>query len=102
MKIYIAGKINGDNNYKAKFKKAFDYCSQEGMNQVLNPAELPAGFSPEDYMKICFAMIDVCDTIYFLNDWKESKGATLEHTYAEYIGKRIEYQEGKRNENRII
>ena len=49
------------------------------------------GMSREDYMRICFAMIDVADAVVFLSDAKESAGARLERAYCEYIGK--EYEE---------
>jgi hypothetical protein len=28
-------------------------------------------------------MIDVCDAVYFLKDWRESEGAKTEYRYAE-------------------
>lgn len=59
---------------------------------VLNPAELPEGMAPADYMRICFSMIDSADAIYMLHGWKESSGANLEHAYAAYIGKKIYYE----------
>ena len=54
---------------------------------MLNPAELPGGMSREDYMRICFAMIDVADAVVFLPDAPESAGARLEMAYCEYIEK---------------
>ena len=90
MKIYIAGKITGDPNYQIKFFKAMAQLMKEG-HIVLLPSVLPGGMTPEDYMKICFAMIDVADAVAFLPDWMDSKGAMLEMKYCEYIGKRIMY-----------
>ena len=48
-------------------------------------------------MKICFAMIDVADEVYFLPDWEESGGAQLEKAYCDYIGK--PYSLPKRRKN---
>ncbi len=90
MKIYIAGKISGDPNYEAKFKAEADNLEEQG-HIVLNPATLPPGLTPEDYMKICFAMIDAAELVVFLPDWINSGGAMLEHTYCGYTGKRIEH-----------
>lgn len=89
MKVYIAGKITGDPGYRKKFLKAEMQLYQRGYI-VLNPAELPEGMAPADYMRICFAMIDVADAVVFLTDAAESAGARLEMAYCEYIGKEYE------------
>lgn len=88
MKIYIAGKITGESNYKAKFKEAEHKLKAEG-HIVLNPAELPEGMAKEDYMRICFAMIEVADKVCFLPGWYGSDGARLEYDYCTYIGKLV-------------
>lgn len=88
MKIYIAGKINGDPEYAVKFEKAQKKFEEEG-HVVLNPAILPSGMKPQDYMKICFTMIDAADEVHFLSDWVFSKGAQLEHSFCLYCGKAI-------------
>lgn len=86
MKIYIAGRIDGDPNYEQKF--AAYAAAIKGMGDVvLNPASLPTGLTVAEYMRICFAMIDVCDAVFFLPDWKESGGAQLEMEYCKYTGK---------------
>lgn len=90
MKIYIAGKITGDPKYFEKFWRAETELKKQGY-VILNPALLPEKMTPMDYMRICFAMIDTADAVAFLSDWRESPGATLEHAYCEYIGKRIIY-----------
>lgn len=91
MKIYIAGKITGDSNYQQKFMKARKQFEQSG-HIVISPAVLPEGMTPGDYMKICFAMIDVADAVAFLRDWKDSAGARLEMEYCKYINKQILHQ----------
>lgn len=88
MKIYIAGKITGEPNYKEKFDIAATSLEAQG-HIVLNPAELPEGMLPADYMRICFAMIDTADAIYLLKDWCSSSGAFIERDYAMYTGKSI-------------
>lgn len=89
MKVYIAGKITGDPGYRDKFAAAEIQLGWQG-HTVLNPAELPSGMSREDYMRICFAMIDVADAVVFLPSAKDSAGARLERAYCEYIGKETE------------
>ena len=90
IKIYIAGKITGDPNYQIKFKKVEEDFKKMGF-AVLNPATLPPGMESSDYMRICFAMLDIADAVLFLPDWKESPGARLERDYCVYTGKKSFY-----------
>lgn len=88
MKVYIAGKITGDPDYRAKFKRAEDALREEG-HTVINPAVLPAGLDPADYGRICFAMLDSADAVAFLGDFGESRGAKVEYDYCKYTKKKI-------------
>jgi hypothetical protein len=74
---YIAGKITGDPQYGEKFARAEKYLRILGYS-VINPCCLPEGLGYEDYMLICFAMVEVADLIFMLPDWKDSKGAARE------------------------
>lgn len=80
-KVFISGKITGEPNYREKFNQAEKEMTEQG-HLVMNPAVFPEGFRWEDYMKITLAMLSVCDTIYLLNNWHESKGAQAEFRYA--------------------
>ena len=86
MKIYIAGKITGDRDYKDKFEKAAEAIMRFGQIPI-NPATNPAGLTAQDYMRLSFAEIDAADIVVFLKDWKDSAGASLERAYCEYIKK---------------
>lgn len=76
-KVYIAGKISGDPNYREKFAKAEEELKAQGYI-VMNPAILPEGFTWDNYMNITIAMLSACDTIYLLEDWEDSQGAQIE------------------------
>ena len=87
MKIYIAGKITGDPEYRKKFACAARQVEALG-HIALNPAELPEGMEPAAYMRICFAMLDVADELWYLADAAKSAGARVEMQYCRYIKKR--------------
>jgi len=92
MKIYIAGKITGDNDYKKKFSDAERLLSAMG-HSVMNPARQEAypEFSWEDYMAVSGAMQERCTAVLFLPDWKDSRGARIEFKRALARGQDIFY-----------
>ena len=81
MKVYIAGRITGDPSYREKFSEVEIRLRRQG-HAVLNPARLPDGFTQAEYMRICLAMIDCVDAVYFLPDWTYSEGARVERAYS--------------------
>lgn len=87
-KIYIAGKITGDPDYKTKFNAAAEAYKKKGYT-VLNPSWMPEGVQKADYMRICFAMIDTADVVAFLPGYRLSAGAQLELQYCFYIDKDV-------------
>ena len=88
MKIYIAGKITGDEGYREKFGFASERVREHG-HIALDPSTLPEGMEPSDYMNICHAMINAADLVVFLPDTFESAGAQLELDYCLYTNKMI-------------
>ena len=89
MTIYIAGKMTGmPDKGRAMFSREAERLRKAG-HIVLNPAELPDGMPGTSYMPICLAMVGVADAVYALDNWTESKGATIEVRYAIYQGKEI-------------
>lgn len=92
MKVYVAGKITGLARAAVleKFDKAKTLLELQG-HEVFVPCALPdyPDVSREDYLHICFAIIDVCDAVYFLDDWHKSPGAIQELKYAAKKGKAV-------------
>ena len=85
MKIYISGAISGTKDYMERFAKAEKELTAKGYS-VVNPAkvnaQLPEDTTYEEYMKMCFCMLDMCDNICMLKDWEKSCGANREYGYA--------------------
>jgi hypothetical protein len=46
----------------------------------------------EKVMQMCFALIEKCDIVYVLNNFRSSKGSIREISYAEKCKKKIEYE----------
>ena len=93
--VYLSGKITDNENYKKDFAVAEVYLRQMGYI-VLNPAQLDEisteQLTYEQYMKICYRLIDIADIVFMVSGWNESKGANAELTYAKSIGKKVMYQ----------
>ncbi len=86
MRIYISGGITGVENYKEKFAEAEEKLKAEYPEaDIVNPAKLSEIYQNgncEDYIDICLYLLAKCDSIYMLQGWEDSKGASIEHTYA--------------------
>lgn len=53
---------------------------------MVNPAkvnaQLPEDTTYEEYMNMCFCMLDMADAIFMISNWKTSCGANRELGYA--------------------
>lgn len=95
MIIYVAGKMSGLPDYnRPAFMKAEKALKSNG-HIVINPAYHPDGLTHEQYMHICLPCIDVCDAIYLLDGWEDSRGAYREYLHAMELNKRIMWDEDK-------
>ena len=95
-KVYIAGKVTGDPGYKAKFAEAERILRDNslGILQPVNPAEfVPEGMGWHRAMALCLLRLAGCSTVYFLPDWRDSRGARIEHRWAKKLRKKIIYQQ---------
>lgn len=100
--VYLSGAITKNPNYildfsraESKLKEAIKYGEYD-FTSICNPAlvnaNLPKDFKHKDYMRVCFAMMDCCDSIYMLKGWESSKGAKQELIYAKNKGMSIYYE----------
>lgn len=85
MRVYISGAITNNPEYVEQFDAAEKAVVAEG-HEVVNPAKinmpLPESTTHEEFMHVSFALMDLCDTIYMLKSWTNSKGAHMELEYA--------------------
>ena len=87
-KVYIAGKVSNMKRFEAlyHFNQAETDLKAAGY-KVVNPMKLvdPAA-SWEAAMKICItALLTNCDKICLLDNWRQSKGAVMEHALAKAL-----------------
>ena len=92
-KIYISGKITGLDNFRYLFLSAENSLSKKGFT-VINPCDLPEYHDKtwKSYMKVDLEALKGCDYVFMLNNWKDSRGARVEHRLAKMWGKTIIYQ----------
>lgn len=95
MKVYISGAITGTDDYMERFAKAEKYLTKLGYS-VVNPAkvnaQLPEDTDYEDYMKMSFCMLSICDAIYLLRGYEKSCGAKRELEFAKSEDMEIVYE----------
>lgn len=94
-RLYIAGRIAGEDNYQQKFAAACEEVRQLG-HEPVSPCEIHDGCDHRDRWEswmICdlHTLLD-CDGVYALRDWSWSKGANIEVQLALRLGKEVIYQ----------
>lgn len=95
-RIYIAGKISGlsEQEYHNRFKAATDYIGKQG-HIPINPVDTSHFGLPYDMqMKLCKILLESCNAIYLLSNWKDSFGAKQEKQWADEKGLEIIYEKG--------
>ena len=94
MRIYISGAITGHEetaeyrfNVSTGFLKHI-YPEAEIVDPWLICQSISHSANPthDDYMHISFALMDICDTVFFVPGWQKSEGCQKERKYAEEKG----------------
>lgn len=89
MKVYIAGAITNDPEYKKKFKDAEKDLRLRG-HDVVSPI-YHSGPTYKDYLIQGLAALSGCDAVYLLPDYTVSPGAQLELRLATLLGIKVLY-----------
>ncbi len=98
--IYIAGKITGEDTNECWNKFMYYYKDVVYEKEKSEDVDIiiPQFVCYDDdtwfeAMEKCMEVVFAADKLYFLPDWKESKGATCEYYVAKALGKEIEFIE---------
>ena len=114
-KVFISGKITGDPSYTIKFESACITVSRPEFFDRYGEPYLSEKYGYFGFVPVCptdFCLLDLpmkewpwcvcmavclwhllgCSYVYFLRDWKESRGARIEHRWAKRMHKKIIYQ----------
>lgn len=94
-RVYISGKISGmKQEAKELFRNAEIKLIRHGYKPV-NPMSLPHHHDKEwsSFMKEDIIALLSCDSVYFLTNWHESKGAKLEFDLAVDLGLNLLFQQ---------
>jgi hypothetical protein len=87
-KIYLAGKVTGLSRIEAsqKFGAMEKQLREEGY-EVINPLNLVDFHDTwKNAMRICINALLDCDEAYFMDCWRQSKGAIIERSLAKHGG----------------
>lgn len=94
-KIYISGQITGLDmkHVKTRFFEAEELLKSIGLDPV-NPLKngLPEEASWERHMIRDIEMLFECDGVLMLSNWHQSKGARIERSIANELGKIVMYE----------
>ena len=107
MKIYVSGAVTGVKDYRYIFIDKTWHLNKKN-NQYglyfINPVEMNSQFdgldinnnpllSYDNFMKLCYAELEVCDGIYLMKGWRNSMGANRELGFAKGQKKMIFLEE---------
>lgn len=92
-RIYISGQITGLS--KRRWYKNFEKVERRLLAagyDVINPAKNMMNLTYDEYMAIDLMLLERCDAIYMLDNWRTSKGARKELTRARELNLEVLYE----------
>ena len=99
MRVYISGPITGTSDYVERFCKAEMELIMMGFS-VINPVavncNMPKDMKYEEIMNHDFFLLDMCDSIYMLDKWCQSREAVREYNYSVAKDKNILFENSVR------
>lgn len=105
MKIYISGKISGlqFSEVKEKFYDAQALLEEIGF-EVVNPLDSGLGSeaSWRQHMVRDIEMLLECDAIYMMDNWIDSRGASIEYDVANRMGMDVWFETNVIRENKNV
>ena len=97
--VFISGPITNVPDYKDNFKRAEKYLRSLGYKNIINPVKvakkLPDCIDYDKFLNIDLAMLAAADTIFLLNNWEKSNGASTEMKFAQDNGLEILFEPWK-------
>lgn len=89
-KVYVAGRVSSDPNYKEKFSrycKMIEASSTKDIKYIAVNPTAQAGFEDENlsfyqHIKLDFQHLIKCDIILLTSGWENSKGCNMEYAFA--------------------
>lgn len=93
MRYYISGQISNNSDYKADFERGEMWLRLHGYEAV-NPTKCCECefFSYADFFKTDLALLQVCDGIFVLDNWRNSRGAQTEIMVAKCLGLKVKFE----------
>ena len=93
-KIFISGKISGLHYFYAykRFAAAEKYLTELGYKVTTPMCLCQKNWSWLRCMAVCLWNLIQCNTIYMLENWKDSQGARIEYAIACLLRKNIIFQ----------
>ena len=94
MRIYISGPITNVIDYKEKFARTEQNLKVKYPDaEIINPTvldKLPLTY--DEYMELDLRLLGMCEGIYMMEGWEDSKGANREYGYALAKGNAIYFE----------
>ena len=105
MKIYISGKITGLplSEARQRFADSADFLNEIGFEAV-NPLNngLDDKATWKEHMVADIAMLLDCEAIYMMDNWIESRGASIEYDIANRLNLDVWFESNIKRENQAV